>query len=157
MTDCRDIVGTEIEVGDIIVYFATICGSTVGSIRVVCELGTTTRGRDRKNTSYIKACPIDTKLKYSPGKITNLHNCVVVKKHTHSDDKIIEALAELEHQQWCDWSQSIVATEDISQDRLSRWAHLWRPYSELSDTEKQSDRHYANKVYAVIKKFNWGQ
>ena len=64
--------------------------------------------------------------------------------------EIREELAELEHEQWCDWSKNIFTTEKLSQDRIKRWEWLWRPYNELSEEEKESDRKYADRVLSKI-------
>lgn len=63
-----------------------------------------------------------------------------------------ELLAELEHQQWIVWSVQIAETEPISVDRRERWKKLWRPYSELTEEEKNQDRKWADKVLALLKK-----
>jgi len=67
-------------------------------------------------------------------------------------ERIIEELAELEHEQWIEWSKNISKTEGaISLERLGRWQKLWRPYAELTDEEKEQDRKWARKVIEIIK------
>lgn len=66
--------------------------------------------------------------------------------------ELLEALAELEHRQWMDWSLTLVDTEDISLERRDRWRQLWKPYSELTEEEKHQDRRYAEDILWVIKK-----
>ena len=65
---------------------------------------------------------------------------------------IIEKLADLEHEQWIEWSKNIGGSETISEDRLNRWRNLWKPYSELTDNEKEQDRVYARKVVGLLEK-----
>lgn len=93
------------------------------------------------------------------------------------EHELLEKLASLEHEQWCDWSKAI--SEDYKKlldiidflvensemkiplrnkiflitqyQRLIRWKDLWIPYNELSDELKESDREYAKKV---LKKLN---
>ena len=66
--------------------------------------------------------------------------------------KIREALAEIEHQQWEDWSRNLVTTEKLSPERVMRWNKLWRPYNTLTEEEKDQDRKYADKVLSTLDK-----
>lgn len=61
-----------------------------------------------------------------------------------------EKLAELEHEQWCDWSRSVAATETLAPERLEAWTKRWVPYSELSEADKDMDREYADRVLALL-------
>ena len=61
-----------------------------------------------------------------------------------------EELAELEHDQWIAWSKDIAETEQITPARLERWKTLWRPYSELTEAEKDQDREWADKVIELL-------
>ena len=61
-----------------------------------------------------------------------------------------ERLAELEHEQWIKWSQNIATTESITPERRERWNELWRPYSNLTEAEKDQDREWADKVLAIL-------
>jgi hypothetical protein len=64
-----------------------------------------------------------------------------------TQEKLIEKLAELEHQQWIEWSKALAgADEKISEDRLDKWAGLWKPYKKLSEEQKEKDRIFARKV-----------
>ena len=65
--------------------------------------------------------------------------------------ELIERLAELEHEQWINWSKNIVESESISEKRKRRWQKLWCPYNELSEEMKNLDREWARKVVAIIK------
>ncbi len=64
-----------------------------------------------------------------------------------------EDLAELEHDQWVAWSKQIAATEKISPERLARWKKLWVPYSQLTESYKDDDRKWADKVLAILSKY----
>jgi hypothetical protein len=88
------------------------------------------------------------------------------------DEKILEKLSELEHEQWCDWASvlsaelsslvKIIDEHDVDlndeeqefvlhvKDRLSRWEKLMIPYSELPDDEKDKDREYAVKIFSLF-------
>ncbi|MDO5849286.1 MAG: hypothetical protein Q4P18_07110 [Methanobrevibacter sp.] len=92
-------------------------------------------------------------------------------------DFLIEELAELEHEQWIEWSKSIAKDMDklldianiasvynyttdeqgkliIKQDeRLERWKTLWIPYNDLDEKIKESDRVYARKVFELIENY----
>lgn len=61
-----------------------------------------------------------------------------------------EKLAELEHEQWCDWSRSVAETETLAPERLEAWKKRWIPYSELSEADKDMDREYADRVLALL-------
>lgn len=63
---------------------------------------------------------------------------------------IREELAALEHEQWILWSKDIAKTEKISSTRFERWQELWRPYSKLTETEKDQDREWADKVIRLF-------
>lgn len=88
------------------------------------------------------------------------------------DEDIFEKLAELEHEQWCDWasviSREISSLLDIidksdadlteddkqaifnSRDRLTRWEKLMIPYSDLPEDEKDKDRVYVKKIFSIF-------
>lgn len=63
---------------------------------------------------------------------------------------LVEALAELEHDQWVTWSKELAQTEKLSEDRLKRWKTLWVPCEKLPDDIKEFDKAYAKLVLAVI-------
>jgi hypothetical protein len=64
--------------------------------------------------------------------------------------QLIEWLADLEHQQWMAWSKSIVNDEKISEDRVHRWARLWKPYNKLTTEQKEQDREWAEKIISEM-------
>ncbi|WP_405295074.1 hypothetical protein [Methanobrevibacter sp.] len=92
------------------------------------------------------------------------------------DNDILERLAELEHDQWCDWAGALsgeiedllrvisklhdnsdfdlddgdIAVVENSKERLVRWDSLMVPYSELSEEMKESDRVYARKILDLL-------
>ncbi len=59
--------------------------------------------------------------------------------------EIREGIAELEHEQWIEWSKAIAKAVTLPQDRLERWQKLWVPYSELTEEQKDQDRVWADK------------
>lgn len=67
-----------------------------------------------------------------------------------TNKELREKLAELEHEQWIAWSKSIAEDCAIGSERRERWEKLWRPYSELTEEEKDQDRKWADKVLANI-------
>ena len=71
---------------------------------------------------------------------------------TLSDEDLIESLAELEHQQWMKWADTIMQTEKISDNRFARWASCMIPYAELSEEMKEFDREWARKALAILRK-----
>lgn len=63
---------------------------------------------------------------------------------------LVEKIAALEHEQWMAWSQDIALKEPISESRRKRWSKLWKPFSDLSEDEKEQDRIWARKVVALF-------
>jgi len=62
-----------------------------------------------------------------------------------------EKLAELEHEQWCNWSRSVAETEVLAPERLEAWRRRWVPYAELSEDDKDMDREYADRVLGLLR------
>lgn len=71
-------------------------------------------------------------------------------RHSIQAVQLREALAELEHQQWCDWSRQLAAAEVLSAERVERWSSRWVPYSDLSEADKDRDREYADRVIRLL-------
>ena len=65
--------------------------------------------------------------------------------------KLRERLASLEHEQWVEWSKNLVENECISLSRIERWQKLWKPYSELTEADKDQDRVWADKILSEVK------
>ncbi len=63
---------------------------------------------------------------------------------------LIEELADIEHQQWIHWSQSVA--ENIPFPLRSKWQKSWIPYPELNEELKEMDRVWARKVLALLQK-----
>lgn len=66
--------------------------------------------------------------------------------------ELLEALAELEHEQWLKWSMELADLEDLSAPRKKRWLECWKPYSELTEEQKYFDRIWAEQVLWIVKK-----
>ncbi len=76
------------------------------------------------------------------------------EKPTISRDQLLEKIADLIHQEWVSWSQTLVAKEhSITRGRRERWAKLWVSYSELPEEQKERDREWARKVFEEIRKY----
>lgn len=63
-----------------------------------------------------------------------------------------EELSDLEHQQWRSWSHYVANNNKIPKELLDKWVINWKPYSELSEIEKDSDRIWADKIMALNSK-----
>ena len=63
--------------------------------------------------------------------------------------ELIEALAEIEHEQWMHWSQS--AAGEVSDATRNKWQRSWVAYAELSDEMKEADRVWARKVVKLLR------
>ena len=57
---------------------------------------------------------------------------------------ILEDLAEIEHEQWMQWANSVKG--EVSPERAKRWEGYMKPYSELSEEAKDMDRKWAKKA-----------
>ncbi len=56
----------------------------------------------------------------------------------------VERVAEVEHEQWMAWSQSVAP--EVSEERRARWKKYWIPYKDLPDEVKELDREWARKA-----------
>ena len=66
------------------------------------------------------------------------------------DDSLLERLAELEHEQWMAWSQSVAG--EVSAERRQRWQACWVSYADLPDEVKELDRLWARKVLEALRR-----
>jgi len=66
---------------------------------------------------------------------------------THPSD-LLEALAQLEHQQWVHWSQAVAP--QVPAEVRARWSESWVPYDALAEPLKELDRVWARQVLALI-------
>ena len=66
------------------------------------------------------------------------------------NSELLEKLAELEHIKWQEWARHLLSEEVISTMRVQRWARLFVPYSQLSESEKEKDRVLARRVLRLI-------
>ena len=64
-------------------------------------------------------------------------------------DDLVEALAEIEHEQWMHWSQA-VAPKVLPGIRDS-WQMSWVDYAELTESLKEADRVWARKVVTLLR------
>ena len=68
------------------------------------------------------------------------------RRESEGRDMLIELIAELEHEQWVSWANSLLNTESLSPERVERWNTCLVPYDELSEEMKEHDRKWARKV-----------
>lgn len=66
------------------------------------------------------------------------------------EDELLERLAEVEHEQWMAWSQSVAA--EVSAERRQRWQACWVTYEDLPEDVKELDRLWARKVLEVLRR-----
>jgi hypothetical protein len=64
-------------------------------------------------------------------------------------DDLVEALAEIEHEQWMHWSQAVAPK--VSSDVANSWQKSWVDYAELTEELKEADRMWARKVVALLR------
>ena len=67
-----------------------------------------------------------------------------------SAEDILEEIASLKHDQWMDFAKDLIESEDLSEERVTRWKSLMVPYSELSEENKEKDRVHAKKVMSLF-------
>ncbi len=70
--------------------------------------------------------------------------------------EIREKLADLEHEQWKEWTSAIVVSlkgnwwpGNIAK-LIDKWRRSWKPYLKLSEKQKDKDRIYADKVIKIL-------
>lgn len=69
-----------------------------------------------------------------------------------TEKEIIEALSALEHDQWAHWTEYML--QNGTPENVSRWlGQIQTPYSKLTEKEKDSDREWARKVFALAQEF----
>ena len=66
-----------------------------------------------------------------------------------STDDLIEALAEIEHEQWRHWSQAVAPK--VGTGISDGWRKSWVNYAELTEELKEADRVWARKVFALLR------
>ncbi len=81
--------------------------------------------------------------------------------HFLTSDDTLEAIAAVEHERWSHWQRYLHARctrlDDgslvIPAELAARWtAQMTTPYSELSESEKDSDREQAQEYLAVLRR-----
>jgi hypothetical protein len=74
---------------------------------------------------------------------------IINQSRLNPTDDLIEALAEIEHEQWRHWSQAVAA--DVPAIIRDRWQRSWVGYAELTEELKEADRVWARKVAALLR------
>jgi hypothetical protein len=62
----------------------------------------------------------------------------------NSERRALERVAEVEHEQWTEWSKSVAP--EVSPERRARWQKYWVPYKDLPEEVKEQDREWARKA-----------
>lgn len=65
-------------------------------------------------------------------------------------DDLVEALAEIEHEQWMHWSQAVAPK--VFSGISNNWRSSWVDYAELTEDLKEADRVWARKVMTLLRK-----
>ena len=65
-------------------------------------------------------------------------------------EDLVEALDEIEHEQWMHWSQAVAENTAIS--TRAKWQPSWVAYSALPEELKEADRVWARKVVTLLRK-----
>jgi len=65
------------------------------------------------------------------------------------NNPLLERLAALEHEQWAAWTQHFLSNQ--APENLERWKRqVAATYEELSESEKEADRAWAQKILALL-------
>lgn len=70
---------------------------------------------------------------------------------------MLEQISKLIHEElWMGWAQNIIKTEpNLSQERKGRWEkECFMPYEQLSESMKDLDRQFAQKIINLIESNN---
>lgn len=60
-----------------------------------------------------------------------------------------ESLAALEHEQWSHWTRHLL--DHLTPENIARWRRQCdTPYQGLTETEKESDRAWADRVLKLL-------
>jgi len=69
--------------------------------------------------------------------------------------ELLEALAELEHDQWAHWTKHFLG--NLTPENIERWRRQAEtPYSELSESEKDADRVWARHAIRIFSRRQHG-
>ena len=101
---------------------------------------------------YLESHPVEEQNESFDRTASHMAGKYVSYKAELTDEEIIESLAELEHEQWMKWADTIMQTEKISDVRFARWASCMIPYAELTEEMKEFDREWARKALTILRK-----
>jgi hypothetical protein len=65
------------------------------------------------------------------------------------DADLMEARAEIEHEQWLHWSRTVAA--DVTDATRAKWQRSWTDYAALPDDVKEADRVWARRVITLLR------
>jgi len=65
-------------------------------------------------------------------------------------DTSVETVAGIMHDIWTRWAKKLLDTENISQERATRWQSLFVAYKDLPEDEKSKDREYARLITSTL-------
>lgn len=72
-----------------------------------------------------------------------------LKVEVITKEELREKLSELEHEQWSHWTKYFL--ENLTPENISRWSkQIETLYKDLSESEKDSDREWADKVLSIV-------
>lgn len=70
---------------------------------------------------------------------------------TMTQNQLLEELAELEHEQWCEWVKYMFSNLDPT--HIDRWARqAYTAYKDLPPDERESDIEWAQKALDIVNK-----
>ena len=69
--------------------------------------------------------------------------------HCKPSAGLVEALAEIEHEQWMHWSQAVA--KEVPATTREKWQASWVAYDELTNELKEADRVWARKVVTLLR------
>ncbi len=75
-------------------------------------------------------------------------NPPVASRMLSADDELVEAVSEVEHDQWVAWASEV--QPEVDGERAERWDRYMVPYEMLSNDVKEHDRKWARRVLAAV-------
>lgn len=70
----------------------------------------------------------------------------------HREERLVEKLAALEHEQWVAWATTMMEKEPlISKERKERWRGLLISFGLLTEEQKEQDRKWARKAAEIVR------
>ena len=136
-------------------YFTTtIIVSAVTSTAAVMVFGILSEWRERRKAAQARFAAAQAQARaYVEARAARLN--ATSELAVFKSGSAVEAVAELAHDQWVEWTSALVASASGSERRalrrrLSDWESTWIPYAQLPESSREADRRRARAVLAAL-------